>query len=160
MKSETITDSARRTVERGSAFLAIIVGGVSAGILDLAQALILFGRRVPFGIAAGLIGREAAHGGGAAIYSLGVFLHFFIALSAAAVYYIASRRLEFLKVHWLVCGLVYGAAVDQVMTLVVLPLSALHAHGPYHLQELILGQLVHMVTVGLPIAFSVRRLAR
>src|SRR5439155_26509031 len=88
-----------------NAFLAIAIGGLSAGLIDLAQALVLFGARVPFGIAAGLIGRQAAHGGGISIYALGVFLHFFIAVSAAAVYYVASRKLEFLKKHWFICGL-------------------------------------------------------
>lgn len=143
--------------ERRNAFLAIAVGGLSAGIVDLAQALILFGPKVPLGIAAGLLGRQVAHGGGIPIYALGIFLHFFIALSAAAVYYGASRRLEFLKEHWLVCGLVYGAIVDQVMTLIVLPLSALHASGPFKLQDLLLGMGVHMITVGLPISFSNHR---
>jgi hypothetical protein len=146
--------------ERRNAFLPIAVGGLSAGILDLTQALILFGTRVPLGIAAGLLGRQAVHGGGIAIYVLGVLLHFFIALSAATAYYIASRRLEFLKQHWLICGLFYGAAVDQVMTLVVVPLSALHAYGPYKLHDLLLGISVHMFTVGLPISFSVRRFAK
>jgi hypothetical protein len=56
-----------------------------------------------------------------------------------------------------VCGLFFGAAVEEVMTLVVLPLSALHARGPYHLNELILGLAVHMTVIGLPIAYSVRR---
>src|SRR5207244_13373912 len=79
-----------------NAFLAIAIGGLSAGLIDLAQALVLFGTRVPFGIAAGLIGRQAAHGGGAAVYALGIFLHFFIATSAATVYYVASRWLNFL----------------------------------------------------------------
>jgi len=46
------------------------------------------------------------------------------------------------------------------MNLVVLPLSALHARGPYKLYDLILGLLVHMVVVGLPISFSVRRFAK
>jgi hypothetical protein len=80
--------------------------------------------------------------------------------SAATVYYASSRKLEFLKEHWLICGLFYGAAVDQIMTLIVLPLSALHASGPYKHHDLILGILVHMVTVGLPISFSVRRFAK
>jgi hypothetical protein len=142
------------------ALLAVVVGGLSAGILDLTQALILFGTRVPLGIAAGLLGRQAVHGGGVSIYVLGVFLHFFIAFSAATVYYVASRKLEFLREHWLICGLVYGAAVDQVMNLVVLPFSALQAGGPYKLHDLILGQVVHMITVGLPISFSVSRLAK
>ena len=154
------TNLAAESFGRKSPLLAIAVGGLSAGIVDLTQALILFGTRVPIGIAAGLIGRQAAHGGGISIYILGVFLHFFIALSAASVYYVASRKLEFLKEHWLICGLVYGAIVDQVMTLIFLPLSALHAAGPYKLQDLLLGIGVHMITVGLPIAFSVRRFAR
>ena len=101
-----------------------------------------------------------ADSGGAGIYVLGVFLHFFIAFSAAAIYFGASRRLFFLKEHPLVCGLFFGGAVELVMRLVVLPLSALHARGPYSLHDLIQGLLVHMVVVGLPIAFSVRRFAR
>lgn len=154
------TNSKVASFGRGNALSAIAIGGLSAGVIDLTQALILFGTKVPFGIAAGLLGRQAAHGGGVSIYALGVFLHFFIAISAAAVYYVASRKLGFLKQHWLICGLVYGAIVDQVMTLIVLPLSALHARGPYKLDDLLLGISVHMFTVGLPISFSVRRFAK
>jgi hypothetical protein len=142
-----------------NALLAIGVGGLTAGALDLTQAMILFGARIPLSIAAGLLGR-AAFRGGAGTYVLGVLLHFFIALTASAVFYAASRRLRFLTEHPLVCGLFYGAAVQEIMNLVVLPLSALHARGPYKLNDLILGLLVHMVVVGLPIAFSVRRFAR
>ncbi len=137
-----------------NALLAIGVGGLIAGALDLTQAMILFGADIPLAIAGGLLGRSAFHGG-AGTYVLGVLLHFFIALSAATVYYAASRKLEFLKEHPLVCGLFFGGAVEEVMNLVVLPLSALHARGPYHLHDLLLGLLVHMVVVGLPISFSV-----
>jgi len=49
--------------------------------------------------------------------------------------------------------------VEEVMNLVVLPLSALHARGPYELHDLILGLMVHMVVIGLPIAYSVHRLS-
>jgi Na+/alanine symporter len=154
-----IGDSAPVSVEKPSAFSAIAVGGLTAGVLDLTQACILFGWRVPLSIAGGLLGRQAFRGG-AGTYVLGLVLHFFIALSAAAVYYAASRTLRFLTEHPVVCGLFYGAAVEEFMNLVVLPLSALHARGPYRLQDLILGLLVHMVVVGLPISFSVRRFAR
>ena len=142
-----------------SAAFAIGVGGLTAGALDLTQACILFGSRVPLSIAAGLLGRSAFKGG-AGTYGLGVLLHFCIAFSFAAIYYAASRRLSFLKEHPLVCGLFYGMAVENTMNLVVLPLSALHARGPYTLNDLILGLVVHAVVVGLPIAFSVRRFAR
>ena len=141
------------------AVLAIAVGGLTAGALDLAQAMTLFGARIPLVIAGGLLGRDALHGG-VGTYVLGILLHFFIACSAAAVYFGASRPLGFLKEHPLVCGLAFGAGVELVMNLVVLPLSALHARGPYKLQDLILGLVVHMVVVGLPISFSVWRFAR
>jgi uncharacterized membrane protein len=143
---------------RKSAVLAIGVGGLAAGTLDLLRACIRFGWDIPLSIAAGLLGKKA-FAGGAGTYVLGVLLHYFIATSAAAIYYAASRRLIFLRQSWLVCGLFFGAAVEEVMRLIVLPLSALHARGPYQLKDLILGLAMHMVVVGLPIAFSVRRFA-
>jgi hypothetical protein len=144
---------------RRRAVLAIGVGGLIAGALDLIQACLLFGWDIPLAIAGGLLG-PAAFKGGAGTYALGVILHLFIACSAAAVYYAASRRLGFLKEYPLVCGLFFGGAVQEVMNLVVLPLSALHARGPYQLRDLILGLLVHMVLIGLPISYSVRRFAK
>ncbi len=152
-------DSAPSPVGRRNALLAIAVGGGIAGTLDLLQACILFGWDIPLVIAGGLLGGEAFHGG-VGTYVLGVALHFFIACSAAAIYYGASRRLGFMNEHPLVCGLFFGAAVQEVMNLIVLPLSALHSRGPYKLHDLILGLVVHMVVVGLPISFSVRRFAK
>jgi hypothetical protein len=142
-----------------NALLAIAVGGLVAGALDLLQACILFGWDIPLAIAGGLLGPQAFHGG-VGTYALGVLLHFLIAFSAAAVYYAASRRLTFLREYPLVCGLFFGAAVEDVMRFIVLPLSALHAQGPYELRDLIQGLLIHMVVIGLPIAFSIRRFAR
>jgi len=142
-----------------NALLAIGLGGGIAGTLDLLQACILFGWDIPLSIAGGLLGRQAVHGG-PGTYVLGVALHFFIACSAAAIYYAASRKLPFLIEYPFICGLFFGAAVEEVMRLVVLPLSALHARGPYELQDLILGLVVHMVVVGLPISYSVSRFAK
>jgi hypothetical protein len=139
--------------------LAIAVGGGIAGTVDLLQACILFGWDIPLAIAGGLLGRGAFNGG-AGTYILGVALHFFIACSAAAVYYGASLKLGFLKEYPLVCGLFFGAAVEDFMRFVVLPLSALHSRGPYKLNDLVLGLVVHMVVVGLPISYSVRRFAK
>jgi hypothetical protein len=133
--------------------LAIAVGGAVAGALDLTQAMILFGKTIPLAIAGGLLGPRAFQGG-AGIYILGVLLHFFIACSAAAIYFAVSRKLKFLTEFPVACGLFFGAAVELVMTLVVLPLSALHAMGPYTYRDLVSGFLVHMTVVGLPISFS------
>lgn len=141
-----------------SAGLAIGVGALVGGTLDLLQACILFGWDIPLAIAGGLLGKRA-FSGGAGIYILGILLHYFIATSAAAIYYGASKRLVYLRESWIVCGLFFGMAVEEVMRLVVLPLSALHARGPYELKDLLMGLGVHMVVIGLPIAFSVRRFA-
>lgn len=149
-------DSAPGASRKSNALLAIGVGGLVAGTLDLLQACLLFGWKIPLAIAGGLLGRQAFQGG-PGTYALGVVLHFFIACSAAAIYYGASRKLRFMIEHPLVCGLFFGAAVEEVMNLVVLPLSALRSRGPYHLQDLILGLVVHMVVIGLPISFSVWR---
>jgi hypothetical protein len=44
-----------------------------------------------------------------------------------------------------------GIAVFLVMNLVVLPLCALHAMGPYQYRGLVQGILVHMLIIGLPV---------
>jgi hypothetical protein len=136
----------------------ILTGGAIAGALDLTSAFLTYGANVPRVIAAGLLGREVIHDGLFA-WICGVFLHFFIAFSAATVYCLAGRKLGFLSQHWLVCGMFYGIAVYLVMNLVVLPLSALHAVGPYQLRGLIQGIVVHMFLIGAPIAFSLRKLS-
>jgi|SRR5579864_366619 len=154
-----IRDYAPRSLGKGNALLAIGVGGGIAGTLDLTQACILFGWNIPLSIAGGLLGPQAFHGG-VGTYILGVFLHFFIACSAATIYYAATRRLDFMVEHPLVCGLFFGMAVENAMNLIVLPLSALHAKGPYQLHDLILGLVVHAFVIGLPISYSVRWFAK
>ncbi len=142
-----------------NAVMAIGIGGLIAGALDMTAAMLTYGSGVPRAIAGGLLGR-AAFQGGTGTYILGFLLHFFIAFSAAAVYYAASRRLEFLKEHALVCGLFFGVAIYLVMNLIVLPLSALHVLRPIAVRDEIQGLLVHMIIIGLPISFSVKRFAR
>ena len=141
-------------MKRNTTVAAILTGGLIAGSLDLAQACILFGWRVPFGIAAGLLGPHHFHSPW--IYALGIVLHFFIATTVTAIYYGASGRLHFLIEHPLVCGLYYGIAVELVMSYLVLPLSALRARGPFELHDILLGLGVHMVIIGLPVAYTVR----
>lgn len=141
-----------------NAALAIIVGGLVAGTLDLIQASILFGVKVPLVIAGGLLG-ERAFSGGAGTYILGILLHFFIAFSVTTIYYIASRRLTFMLDYPLVCGLFFGIAVELVMSYIVLPISALQDRGPYRLHDVLQGLIVHMIVIGLPVAYSIRRFA-
>ncbi len=137
--------------------LPIVIGGLAAGSRDIAMALSKFGWGVPRGIASGLLG-AGAYQGGSWVWVLGLTLHFVIAFAAAAIYYAASWKLDFLRQHFIICGLFYGIAVYLVMNLVVLPLSAVPWKiGPFALRGLIEGLLVHMLLIGLPISFSTRR---
>jgi hypothetical protein len=136
---------------------AILIGGLIAGGLDLIAAYISFGVGVPRVIAAGLLGPAVIRSANPAIYALGVFLEFFIAMGAAAVYYAFSRKLDFLRHHFFICGLYFGIAVYLVMNLIVLPLCALHANRPIAIPGMIQGLLVHMLLIGVPIAYCVKR---
>ena len=151
------TVSISSATQKTSLALPILVGGGLAGLLDMTSAYISFGRYMPIGIAGGLVGVAGRHKS-VGQYILGLSIHYFIAFSAAAVYCLASKKLRFLRDHFIVCGLFYGIAVFLVMQLVVLPLSAYHAMGPYQYRGLVQGLLAHMFLIGLPISTSLRML--
>ena len=139
---------------------AIALGGLTVGVLDGLDALIFFGvRGVPpirvfQAIASGLLGREAFQGGGATLL-LGVALHFLIATTVVAVYVIVSR-ITSLNSRPLVFGPLYGVAVDPVMNLVVIPLSAIGGGPPRAWPVILNGILINMIGVGLPSALFAR----
>jgi hypothetical protein len=141
---------------QGSLLLPIVVGGAIAGTFDMIAAFLTFGPNGMRGVAAGLIGRQAFQGGVPTLI-LGILLHYFIAFSIATVYCLASLRLDFLRDHFIVCGLFYGIGAYLVMNLIVLPLCGLHFAGPYQWRGLVQGLLVHMILIGLPISWSLRR---
>jgi hypothetical protein len=86
---------------------------------------------------------------------LGLLLHFVIAFSAAAVYFLVSRKFPFLIQEAVVSGVLYGVAVYFFMQQVV-ALSAT-VKRPFSVQLLLIGMVIHIFCVGLPIALLVRR---
>ena len=144
-----------------------MAGGVTAGALDGLDAVLFYGLyagvsplRLFQHIASGLIGRAAFHGGWASMV-LGVILHFAVATGAAAVYFLASRRIPILRQKPFVSGPAFGIAVFLVMNHVVVPLSAVAARRAAMSSVELADQLFsHMFLVGLPIALFVRRAAR
>jgi hypothetical protein len=153
------TVSISAATQKGNLALPILVGGGMAGVLDMTSAYVSFGRYMPIGIAGGLVGAAGRHAS-AGQYILGLCIHYFIAFSAATVYCVAARKLDFLRDHFIVCGIFYGIGVFLFMQLVVLPLSAYHAMGPYQYHGLVQGLLIHMFLIGLPISVSLRMLSR
>jgi hypothetical protein len=158
-------DSAALSLEKPKSYPAILWGGSIAGTLDILAAFVNSGlrgvspARVLQAIASGLLGADAFKGG-IATAALGLVLHFFIATTATAVYYAASRKLKVLVEQPIVCGLAYGIPVYLVMNLVVLPLSAVPFKPPHTLEAVVTAALILMFCVGLPIALVVRRYSK
>jgi uncharacterized membrane protein YagU involved in acid resistance len=132
-----------------------------AGVLDISSAFLLAYLKgvgptgVLQGVAAGLIGRDAAIHGGLATAGLGLGIHFFIAFVVASVFYVASRKLIFLTRHPVISGLLYGVVVYGFMYWIVMPRAYPVVHPS--LSRDLTAVSVHMLLIGLPIALIVRR---
>lgn len=158
------TTAVQRSVP-GSSPRAILWAGLIAGTLDLTAACVVSRLRAGVtpvrvfqSISAGLFG-SASFTGGAKTAVLGIVLHFIIATTAAAVFYLASRQLRLLIDHALIAGVLYGVVVYSFMNFVVIPLSAI-TRKPAPLSGRIIGLLIIIFCVGLPIAIIVRRFSK
>jgi hypothetical protein len=138
---------------------SIVAGGLIAGIMDLTAASIFYGvlrGRSPIvifqSISSGLFGAKA-YEGGVPTAVLGVALHFLIAFTATAIFYLLSRRFPVLLKYAIPAGILYGVAVYFFMSQIVLPLSAF----PHRTVVAITGIIIHIFCVGLPIALATRK---
>jgi hypothetical protein len=140
----------------------IAITGLIVGAMDITAATIqaisrgATATRLLQFVASGLIGQKAFQGG-AGTAALGLGLHFVIAFTLVAVFYVASRRLILLRRHAVVSGLIYGLIVFGFMNLVVLPLSA--ARPRHSLTGDLIQIGIHMFVIGLPTSLLVRRLS-
>jgi hypothetical protein len=146
------------------AYLAIPVGGLIVGVLDITSAFIVSGlkgatpTRVLQGIASGLLGPDSFKGGFKTA-ALGLAIHFLIATIWTTVYFVASRGLEFMIEHAIVCGVIYGVLVYLVMYGVVLRLTFHRSFfSPWSAVIIAIG--IHVICIGLPIGLVVRRYSR
>ena len=148
-------------MKKSGAFRAILTAGLMVGVLDISSAFILSYPKgvgpigVLQGVAAGLVGREAAITGGLATAGLGLAIHFFIALVVSSVFYIASRKLIFLTQHAVTSGLLYGVVIYCFMYWIVMPLAYPIVHPS--VSRDVTAVCVHMLLIGLPISLIVRR---
>lgn len=139
----------------------VVIAGLLAGAFDITFAFVFYGRqgvspvRILRHIASGVLG-PAAFTLGSWTVVLGLTLHLVIALCAAFVFYLASRRLTVLTRRPLWSGAAFGVAMYVAMHFVVLPLSRI----PFRLPTLhsVIGELFsHVVLFGMVIALGVAR---
>jgi hypothetical protein len=149
---------------------AIVTGWLLCGVLDITAACIQAwanaGRTPPAvlrGVASALWG-AAALNAGAGMATIGLLMHFTVALTATLVFYALSRRSVLLRTGplWLI-GPIYGAIVFSAMNYGTLPLlswvrSLYLDTAPRWPGAMGWPQLgIHLVCVGLPIVWAVRR---
>jgi uncharacterized membrane protein YagU involved in acid resistance len=153
--------SSHQVATRASGALpAIFSAGLLAGVLDITAAFVTWVPqgvppvRILQGIASGLLGPQAFKEGMPTAL-LGGALHFLIALSVAAVFYAASRKIHFMTRGPILSGLLYGVCVYLVMYWIVMPLSRFHPAQT--IPRSIIAIATHMICVGLPISLMVRR---
>jgi len=143
---------------------AILAAGLTCGVMDITAAFVtwwpkgIMPSRILKGIASGMLGPDA-YSGGWPVAALGLAFHFFIAFSAATVFYFASRRLAFLTQHPFLSGPIYGICVYFVMYWIVMPLSR-YRHRPFTLSGTTIAIVTHIICVGLPIALIISYYAR
>jgi hypothetical protein len=149
----------------------ILYAGGLVGVLDITAACInarvvagFTPERVLKGVAGGLLGRGALEGGFATA-TLGLMMHFTMALTVTTVFYVLSRQLPQKLSGVVAVGLLYGAAVFAVNNFATAPflswIRSLYLHTPI-LFKPPMGwpQLViHLFCVGLPIALVMHRFA-
>jgi hypothetical protein len=150
--------------QMSDALRAILFAGLTAGVLDITGASVsgwIRGGRTPIwifqSVAGGLYGAETFNGGYRTA-ALGLAIHFFIALTAATVFYLASRKLRFMIDQPVISGVLYGIAVYIFMYFGVLPLTPLQMSYP--LLSVVIAVTIHIFCVGLPIALVVRKFSK
>ncbi len=135
--------------------------GLTVGLLDGLYACGMAGLagvnpvQIGHHVASGLLGREA-FAGGSTTAMLGLMLHFLIALGIATFYVLLSSRVERLRRHAVLSGVIFGLVAYAVMNCVVVPLSAALPIR-YSVVSVLLGLLNHALMVGLPVALIDRR---
>ena len=91
-------------MKKSEAFRAILTAGLVVGVLDISSAFVIWwqrglgAQRGLQGIAAGLLGAKSFDGG-LVTAGLGLALHFFVAFVVVSIFYMASRKIEFLTIH-------------------------------------------------------------
>jgi hypothetical protein len=142
------------------AFRAIFTAGLVVGVLDISSAFVIWwqrgvgARRGLQGIAAGFLGANAFDGG-LVTAGLGLALHFFVAFVVVSVFYLASRRIEFLTIRPVASGVLYGIGVYIVMYWFLLPTA--FPTFRHRLWNEVLAVAIHISLIGLPCALIVRR---
>ena len=137
--------------------------GLVAGTLDITENIVFNAFRgiTPWRIfqyiASGLLGRQSFQMGWTSV-GLGVAIHYTIALTWTAIFFIAATKFTMLIRRPVLSGLIYGVIVYVVMNFAVLQMTAIPPRpAAMTLVNRANAVLALMFCIGLPIALLMRR---
>lgn len=137
---------------------ALLILTLVFGTLDIMDALLFWGFSMDVppldvfqGIASGLLGSSAFHGGAAAA-TLGALIQYAGFFCLLGLYYLAVTRLPLLGAKPLAYGLGYGLVSYLVIHYLILPMTAFHIVTGFYLAGFTNAVLAQTVFVGLPSA--------
>lgn len=144
--------------------MTALVAGLAAAAIEMLfvlpiQVILGNGPAVVFkSIAAGLLGKAALQGGVGAL-ALGVGIHVFVSVVAAAIYVFAARAWDDVLIRKpVISGMAFGAVCYVVMTFIVVPLSALGYRPNPFIDRIWMSIAIHIFAFGLPIGVLSRLL--
>lgn len=138
---------------------ALLILTLIFGTLDILDALLFWGFSMDVGpvdvfqgIASGVLGSSAFHGG-MATAALGALIQYCGFFCLLGIYYVALTRLPALARRPFVYGLGYGLASYLVVHYLILPMTAFHIVPGFYPAALANALLAQMAFIGLPSAF-------
>lgn len=146
-----------------SLWVSILKSGIIVGVLDALAAIIhahFFNGSTPDAVfryvATGLFGRPALSGGLPTAFA-GLALHFTVATSWTALFYLLYPRIKFLSSSILLSGMMYGLCIWLMMNFVVIPLSLVPS-GPLRIRAATFVMIgIHLFVIGVPISWLTSR---
>lgn len=147
----------------------VFLAGAAVALLDGLFAVVLYVYIVPVtsagrifqGIAAGVLGRDAALAGGARTVALGLALHCTVAYGWTTIYYVLLNAFGWLREMVettrgkVIAGALFGATIWLCMNYVVVPLAGLKI-APISGWRFWVQLIWHMIALGPPIVAIVR----
>lgn len=142
----------------------LAIAGISGALVDLGVAAVYWSQfhvdaiRIPQGIAAWIIGRDA-FGGGAATALLGLLLYCGLGCAVCALYRVAAGRWRVLLRRPILCGALYGTLAYGVIFWIMAPLLTGDG-GSTKPEWLGLCVATYILAIGIPCALATRAMVQ
>jgi hypothetical protein len=142
-------------------FKAALLTGLFAGTTDILYAFTNsyiksgnFAEKLFHYLAGGALGLERSMSGGTGVAFLGLFFHYFIAISFTFFFFWIFPRLKFLSWNKYLVGMLYGVFVNLAMRLIVYLFTPLPPPAKFLLERQFIDWVIFGIVFGIPIAYN------